>query len=138
MKITLKDGRNINVFINHLEGDDATAVAEAFNSKAKKESINRVTQCEILDENNGGIAFALSVCVKEDNFVKRAGTIRSLVRALKDGGFSREDKKIVFDSIFRYQTKPNVKIPLTEEQYKAVMSVKNKDIKSLFTLAQGE
>ena len=59
---------------------------------------NRSTKCiirNVLDDRDKFVGVGYAKCHPTDNFVKETGRMLSLVQAIEDGGFTREEKQII-------------------------------------------
>ena len=137
MKVTLKNGRTINVGIWHLnETESVKDVLSNGRTNSTRhvlpQEVRRVTKC-VLKEGEDVLSSARSICHVSDHFVKTKGTIHALKRAMDTANLSREEKKEIFKAVFRKHKTPNGKIELTPEQMKLVNDTPNSCLRKLFT-----
>lgn len=94
-------GIDYKVSFSHFEVDDEDLMnlglfGESYCPKNLADETHPATKCTISDTDGGLFGVGYSVCQPPDIFRKDKGRVRSLARALKDGGFTKPERAQVW------------------------------------------
>lgn len=100
MQVKISDTETITVLINHLPHADSVLLADFAQIVRDPSNVNRITLCQLFDQDNQPISVGASVCVKSDQFVRKIGARNSLRKALEKTNFNRAERTKIYNIMF--------------------------------------
>lgn len=92
--------RMVDVKITHLSSEESLEFVQKYDTLKEPDRVNRVTLCLISTDDDIPLSIGRSVCVKPDTFVRKTGSRRSVLDAMKALNLSREDRTAIHTVVF--------------------------------------